>query len=130
MKTLNTVLTLTLLVTSTASFALTDGNRTEKNTNVPTAPSVWGDSEIEVPELLKFLKAKNAFVPVAGFAWGDPLEAPTHLSMVPVAPADFGNSVENTPEELSFIKAKYAHLPAAPFYWGEPSEEPIELATR
>ncbi len=122
MKTLNTLLALSLLVISTASFAATDDKRSEKNANVPVAPSVWESSEIETPELLKFLKAKNAYVPVAEFVWGNASETPANISMVPVAPFTFGDSTENAPEELAFIKAKSALVPVAPFTWGDASE--------
>lgn len=127
MKTLNTLISLSLIVISTASFASTDVNRSEENTKIPVAPSVWESPEIEAPESLKFLKAKNAYVPVSSFVWGDPSEAPAILTIVPVAPFVLGGSMENTPEELSFIKAKYAHVPVAPFIWGDPSEAPAEL---
>jgi len=130
MRTLNTLLTLSLLVISTASFATSDGNKSEKNTNVPVAPSVWENSEIEAPESLKFLKAKNAHVPVAGFVWGDPSDVPAHLSMVPVAPFVSGDPMENAPVELAFIKAKSALVPVAPFAWGNPSEAPAELSVK
>lgn len=76
MKTLNTLLTLSILVISSASFANTDDKRAEKNSNVPTAPSVWESSQIETPELLKFIKAKNVFVPITDFEWGNPSDLP------------------------------------------------------
>ena len=125
MKTLNTLLTLSLLVVSTASYAISDGN--EKRSKVPTAPTVWENSEIEVPEVLKFIKAKNAFVPVADFVWGNPSEAPEKLSIIPLAPFVYGHSNEDVPEELGFVKAKFATVPVAPFVWGEASDEPVEI---
>jgi len=123
MKTLNTLLTLSLLVIGTATFANTDDKVTEKNSNVPMAPSVWESSKIETPELLKFVKAKNAFVPVAGFVWGNPSETPANFLMVPVAPFTVGDSTEDAPEELAYIKAKSALVPVAPFVWGDSYEE-------
>ncbi len=125
MKTLNTLLTLSLLVIGTASFATADDKRTDKNSNVPMAPSVWESSEIETPELLKFVKAKNAFVPVAGFVWGNPSDAPANVLMVPVAPFTLGDPTEDAPEELAFIKAESTIVPVAPFVWGDPSEQVI-----
>lgn len=130
MKTLNTLLTLSLLVICKASFAMTDGNCSEKNTNVPVAPSVWEGSDIEAPESLKFLKAKNAYVPVANFVWGDPSESPTPTSLVAVAPSVYSDSLEKAPEELGFIKAKYALVPVAPFVWRTQSDVPVELSVK
>jgi hypothetical protein len=130
MKTLNTLLTLSLLAISTACFATLDGSKPEKNMNVPVAPSVWESSQIEAPESLQFLKAKNAHVPLAGCVWGDPSDAPAHLSMVPVAPFVFGDSMENAPEELTFLKAKCALVPVAPFVWGDPSKAPAALSVK
>jgi hypothetical protein len=104
MKILTTLLTLSLLVISATSFAVSDDNKSSKKSNIPVAPSVWEGAEIEVPELLKFIKAKNAFVPVAGFVWGDPSEAPGNILMVPVAPFVYGESTEKAPEELKNVK--------------------------
>jgi hypothetical protein len=99
----------------------------ERKSNVPAAPSVWEGAEIEAPESLKFLKAKNAFVPVAVFSWGDSSEAPENILMVPVAPLVYGDSTEEAPEELGFIKIQSAVFPVAPFVWGDASVEPGEI---
>lgn len=128
MKTLTTLLTLSLLALSTASYALSDGN--EKRSKVPVAPNVWENSQIEVPESLKFLKAKNAYVPFADFTWGDPSGAPEQLLMVSLAPFVFGDSQEEAPEELGFIRAKYATVPVAPFVWGEASDEQVDITLK
>lgn len=128
MKTLNTILTLTILTLSTATFAISGDNRPEKNSNIPAAPSVWEEAEIEAPESLKFLKAKNAFVPLAVFAWGNPSEAPENILMVPVAPYVYSDSREDAPEELEFIKIKSAVVPVAPFVWADASTAPGDVS--
>ena len=127
MKTLTTLLTFSLLALSTASFAVSDDSRLERKSNVPAAPSVWEGSEIEAPESLKFLKAKNAFVPVAVFSWGDSSDAPENILVVPVAPLVYGDSTEEAPEELGFIKIQSAVFPVAPFVWGDASVESGEI---
>ena len=127
MKTLTTLLTFSLLALSTASFAVSDDSRLERKSNVPAAPSVWEGAEIEAPESLKLLKAKNAFVPLAVFSWGDSSEAPENILMVPVAPLVYGDSTEEAPEELGFIKIQSAVFPVAPFVWGDASLEPGEI---
>ncbi len=130
MKTLNTLIAASLLVIGSAGFARADIHRSEKNLNVPAAPSVWEASEIEAPEALKFLKAKSAFVPVAEFVWGNPSEVPASVTMVPVAPFTTGDSDESAPEGLAFIKAKSAFVPVAPFVFGEPIDAPAELSVK
>ena len=127
MKTITTLLTFSLLALSTASFAGLDDSRLERKSNVPAAPSVWEGAEIEAPESLKLLKAKNAFVPLAVFSWGDSSEAPENILMVPVAPFVCGDSTEEAPEELGFIKIQSAVFPVAPFVWGDASVEPGEI---
>lgn len=128
MKTLTTLLTFSLLALSTASFAVSDDSRLEKKSSIPAAPSVWEGDEIVAPESLKFLKAKNAFVPIALFSWGDSSEAPENVLMVPVAPFVYGDSTEKAPEELRLIKIQSAVVPVAPFVWGDASTEPGELS--
>lgn len=128
MKTLTTLLTFSLLALSTASFAVSDDSSLEKKSNIPAAPSVWECDEIATPESLKFLKAKNAFVPVAVFFWGDSSEAPENVLMVPVAPFVYGEPTEKAPEELGLIKIRSAVVPVAPFVWGDVSTEPGELS--
>lgn len=126
MKTLNTLLTLSLVILGASSFANTDRIKS----NVPAAPSVWESPLIEAPASLKYIKAKNAFVPVAAFELGDPSEVPTTLLTVPVAPIDYGNSNEEVPVHLGNIKAKFAFVPVAPFVWGDPSTETVELGIK
>ena len=108
MKILNAFLTASLLISNIAGFANSDGIASKKGATLPSAPGVWENSEIEIPQSLKFLKAKYAHVPVADFLWGNPSEVPVHLNMVPVAPFEIGNAMENAPKELDFIKARYA----------------------
>ncbi len=128
MKTLNNLLTISLLILSTASYAVSDGN--EKSSKVPVAPAVWENSDIEVPESLKFVKAKNALVPLANFVWGDPSEAPEQLILVPLAPFFYCDSNEQAPEELGFIKASFCNIPVAPFVWGDALEIPTEISLK
>ena len=127
MKTLTTLLTFSLLTLSTASFAVSDDSRLDRKSNISAAPSVWEGAEIQAPESLKFLKAKNAFVPVAVFSWGDSSEAPENILMVPVAPFVYGDSTEEAPEDLGFIKIQSAVFLIAPFVWGDESVEPGEI---
>jgi hypothetical protein len=52
---------------------------------VPLSPRIWEPTDIEVPENLKFIKAKTAFVPIAEFIMGSPDEAaPFELLMAKV----------------------------------------------
>lgn len=123
MKTLNTLLTLSLLVIGSASFAKADDETADRKSNVPAAPSVWESSAIETPEFLIYLKAKNAHVPVAEFVWGNPAEEPSTITMVPQAPFTLGDPADEAPQELEYIKAKFSLVPLAPFVWGDVSEE-------
>lgn len=130
MKTLNTLLTLSLLLVGHATFAGSDGKKSDTKSNVPVAPSVWNGPVIEAPSSLKFIKAKNAFVPVASFELGNPSDVPTALLTVPAAPIIFGDSDEDIPENLAYIKAKFAFVPVAPFIWGDPAVGNLELGIK
>jgi putative NADH-flavin reductase len=70
MKTLNIFIVASLLVIGSASSASVHEGTEDKNLNVPLAPSVWEEAAIEAPESLRFIKAKLALVPTAGFIWG------------------------------------------------------------
>ncbi len=128
MKTLNTLIAASLLLIGSAGFAKANTERPEKNLNVPAAPSVWEAAEIEVPESLKFIKAKSAFVPVAEFVWGDPSEVPASVLMVPLAPFVAGDSDDSAPDHLAFVNPKLALVPVAPFVFGEAGDAPVELS--
>lgn len=117
MKTLNTIITLSLIAIGTAGFAK-EYDHSDKNLRVPAAPSVWEAAPIEAPIELEYVKAKSALVPVAGFEWGSPSEIPAELLVVPVAPKDMYNQLDSIPENLQYIKAKNAFVPVAPFAFG------------
>lgn len=89
------------------------------NSYVPVSPRDWTANDFEVPENLKFVKAKSALVPVAEFVWGNPdAEAPENLAKdyrkfnVPV-PAKVWEetAINEVPENLGLIKAKFALVP-------------------
>jgi hypothetical protein len=124
MKTiLNTLIALFILFLNTESFSNVK-NVDEHSTNcmhsfVPVSPREWQPDDLEVPENLKYVKAKNAFVPVADFVWGNPdVEAPAELLKdyrtfyVPVPPKKWDEpAINEVPESLRFIKAKFALVP-------------------
>ena len=81
---------------------------------VPVSPRIWETTDIEVPENLKFIKAKTALVPVAEFIMGNPDEvAPIELLManVPVPAKVWDEETTEIPDGLQNIKAKYALVP-------------------
>ena len=87
---------------------------------VPTSPRNWETTDIEVPENLKFIKAKTAQVPVAEFILGNPDEAaPIELLMskVPVLAKIWEEESIEIPEGLQNIKAKYALVPVPTRYY-------------
>lgn len=130
MKTLNTFIAASLIIVGSAGFASAHNGTADKNLNVPLAPGVWEESNIEVPESLKFIKARSASVPAAEFIWGDPSEVPASLVVVPSAPFIAGDSNESAPLHLAFVKAKSALVPTAPFVFGEPGDAPLELSVK
>lgn len=132
MKTiLNTLIALFILFLNTESFANVK-SMDEHSTNcmhsfVPVSPRDWQTTDLEVPENLKYVKAKNAFVPVAEFVWGNPdAEAPAELLndyrtfIVPVPVKKWDEPAMNeVPESLSFIKAKFAMVPVPGKVWSD-----------
>lgn len=85
-------------------------NKKKRNLFLPavtTAVFVWGNPDAPAPEELRFVKAKNALVPVAPFVWGNP--------------------DQDAPELQGSEKAKKVMLPAAPFVWGDPEEFSAEI---
>ncbi|MDO8997006.1 MAG: hypothetical protein Q7U77_10310 [Sediminibacterium sp.] len=121
MKTiLNTLIALFILFLNTESFAkvkhMDDHSTNCMHSYVPASPRDWAANELDVPENLKFVKAKSALVPVAEFVWGNPdAEAPADLVKdyrtfyVPV-PAKVWEetAINEVPESLGLIKAKFA----------------------
>jgi hypothetical protein len=124
MKTIiNTLIALFILFLNTESFAnlnCTDNHSTNCiHSFVPVSPRDWQSDDIEVPENLKYVRAKNAFVPVADFVWGNPdAEIPAELTkdyrtfFVPVPAKKWDEpAINEVPENLRFIKAKFALVP-------------------
>ena len=124
MKTiLNTIIALFILFLNTESFSnvkhMDDHSTNCMHSYVPVSPRDWTANELDVPENLKFVKAKSALVPVAEFVWGNSdAEAPAELAKdyrtfyVPV-PAKVWEetAINEVPESLGFIKAKFALVP-------------------
>jgi len=124
MKTiLNTLIALFILFLNTESFAnvkhMDDHSTNCMHSYVPVSPRDWTTNDFEVPENLKFVKAKLALVPVAEFVWGNPdAEVPAELAKdyrtfyVPV-PAKIWEetAINEVPESLGRIKAKFALVP-------------------
>ena len=130
MKTiLNTLIALFILFLNTESFAkvkhMDDHSTNCMHSFVPVSPRNWTVNELDVPENLKFVKAKLALVPVAEFVWGNPdAEAPANLAKdyrtfyVPV-PAKVWEetAINEVPENLGLIKAKFALVPVPARTW-------------
>lgn len=131
MKTIiNILIALFILFLNTESFSNvknTDDNTISGNySNIPVSPRDWTTIDLEVPENLKFIKAKYALVPFAVFVWGNPdAEAPSELAKdyrtfyVPVPVKIWDESVMEVPESLGFIKAKLALVPVPAKVWDE-----------
>jgi len=130
MKTiLNTLIALFILFLNTESFAIVkqmdDHSTNCMHSFVPVSPRDWQTDDLEIPENLKYVKAKNAFVPVAEFVWGNPdAEAPAELAkdyrtfIVPVPAKKWDEpAINEVPESLSFIKAKFAKVPVPSKAW-------------
>jgi len=119
MKTIvHTLIALLVLFMNTESYAGSVKPNDYRNnfigSLVPTSPRNWETIDIEVPENLKFIKAKTALVPVAEFIMGNPDEAaPIELLMakVPVPAKIWEDESTEIPEGLQNIKAKYALVP-------------------
>ncbi len=130
MKTiLNTIIALFIFFLNTESFAsvkhMDDHSTNCMHSYVPVSPRNWSANDLEVPESLKFIKAKLALVPVAEFVWGNPdIEAPAELDKdyrtfyVPV-PAKVWEetAINEVPESLRLIKAKFALVPVPTLIW-------------
>ena len=120
MKTIvHTLIALLVLFMNTESYASLGKPKNYRNnfigSLVPMSPRNWEiTDDIEVPENLKFIKAKAALVPVAEFVMGNPDEAaPLELLMakVPVPSKSWDEELTEVPEGLQNIKAKYALVP-------------------
>lgn len=141
MKTiLNTLIALFILFLNTESFAkvkhMDDHSTNCMHSFVPVSPRNWTANDLEVPENLKFVKAKLALVPVAAFVWGNPdVDAPAELVKdyrtfyVPV-PAKVWqeNAVDEVPASLGQIKAKFALVPVPVRTWDATSISVDELS--
>ncbi|MDP2413908.1 hypothetical protein [Daejeonella sp.] len=130
MKTiLNTLIALFILFLNTESFSnvkhMDDHSAKCTHSFIPVSPRDWTPNELDVPENLKFVKAKSALIPVAEFVWGNPdAEAPAELAKdyrtfyVPV-PAKVWEeaAINEVPESLGLIKAKFALVPVPARTW-------------
>jgi hypothetical protein len=126
---LNTLIALFILFLNTESFAnvksMNDHSTNCMHSFVPVSPREWQTDDLEIPENLKYVKAKNAFVSVAEFVWGNPdAEAPAELLndyrtfIVPVPVKKWDEpAINEVPESLSFIKAKFAMVPVPSKVW-------------
>ncbi|MDP3467208.1 MAG: hypothetical protein Q8S11_02665 [Daejeonella sp.] len=130
MKTLvHTLIALFILFLNSESYSNvkypTDHSIKRNNSYVPVSPRNWSAIEHEVPENLKFVKAKSALVPVAAFVWGNPdAEAPAELAKgyrmhyVPVLAKVWDEpALVEVPENLGLIKAKFALVPVPARVW-------------
>ncbi len=141
MKTIvNTLIALFILFLNTESFSnvktIDDHSINCNHSFIPVSPRDWQVNDLEVPENLKFVKAKNALVPVAEFVWGDPdAEAPAELLndrrtvYIPV-PAKIWDepAIQEVPESLAAIKAKFALVPIPSHTWNSISISADELS--
>lgn len=76
MKTLiHTLIALLILFMNTESYSSVGNLNDDRNINacslIPVSPRNWDDAEAEVPESLRFIKAKYALVPVPAKVWTD-----------------------------------------------------------
>lgn len=119
MKTLlHTLIALLMLLLNTGSYSadkcMKKSCKINSGSMIPVSARDWNDAATEIPENLKYVKAKFARVSVAEFVWGSPDETvPADLmkAVVPVAAKVWDDSTVEVPEELSNIKAKYALVP-------------------
>jgi len=136
MKTIvNTLIALFILFLNTESFSnvksMDDNTIKGIHSNIPVSPRDWTANDLEVPETLKFIKAKYALVPLAEFVWGNPdEEVPAELAKnyrtfyVPVPAKVWDESAMEIPESLGFIKAKFALVPVPSKKWND-----VEIST-
>jgi len=133
MKTiLHTLIALLVLFMNTESYACSGKPNDYRNnfigSLVPVSPRIWETTDIEVPENLKFIKAKTALVPVAEFVLGNPDEvAPIELLManVPVPAKIWDEETSEIPEGLQNIKAKYALVPVPARHYSLDNSVPV-----
>lgn len=133
MKTIvHTFIALLVLFMNTESYACSGKPNDYRNnfigSLVPLSPRNWEINDIEVPENLKFIKAKTAFVPLAEFVVGSPDEAaPIELLMakVPVPSKSWEEESLEVPEGLQNIKAKYALVPIPSRYYSQDDSIPV-----
>lgn len=115
MKTiLHTLIAFLIALMNTESFSAERYSSEKANNLVPVSARNWNDSVIEVPENLKYVKAKYALVPVPEIVWGNAGEAvPSELlkSAVPVASKVWDDQSIELPEGLDNIKARFALVP-------------------
>ncbi len=141
MKTiLNTIIALFILFLNTESFSkvkhMDDHSTKCMHSYVPVSPRDWTANDLEVPENLKFVKAKSALVPVAEFVWENPdAEAPENLIndyrtfYVPVPAKVWDVTVtDEVPESLGLIKAKFALVPVPARSWDDISISADEIS--
>ena len=134
MKTIvHTLIALLVLFMNYESYACSGKPRNYRNnfigSLVPTSPRNWEiTDDIEVPENLKFIKAKTALVPVPEFVMGNPDEAaPLDLLMakVPLLSKSWDEESTEVPEGLQNIKAKYALVPIPSRYYAMDDSIPV-----
>jgi hypothetical protein len=133
MKTIvHTLIALLVLFMNTESYACFGKPNDYRNnfigSLVPLSPRIWEPTDIEVPENLKFIKAKTAFVPIAEFIMGNPDEAaPFELLMakVPVPAKSWEEETTEIPEGLQNIKAKYALVPVPSRHYMLDDSDPV-----
>lgn len=101
---------------------------------VPVSPRDWSSTDSEIPDYLRFVKAKTALVPLAEFVWGNPneelpVELRSNLKSVHVPSIIWNDKISEAPESLRLIKAKYAkvQLPAKNWEDTDISAEEISL---
>jgi hypothetical protein len=133
MKTIvHTLIALLVLFMNTESYACSGKPNDYRNnfigSLVPLSPRNWEINDIEVPENLKFIKAKTALVPVVKFVMGNPDEAaPIELLMakVPVLSKSWEEESPEVPEGLQNIKAKYTLVPIPERYYTLDESMPV-----
>ncbi|SDM22347.1 hypothetical protein SAMN05421813_10811 [Daejeonella rubra] len=133
MKTIvHTLIALLVLFMNTESYAYSGKPNDYRNnfigSLVPLSPRNWELNDIEVPENLKFIKAKTALVPVAEFVLGNPDEAaPIELLMstVPVPAKVWEEETTEVPEGLENINAKYALVPVPARHYVQDDSIPV-----
>lgn len=127
---LSTALLFAFSVNTQAGNKKSDSLNEVSKSMISPAPLVWGSPDDQIPEYLKFVKARFAKVPVAPFIWGSPDEIVESVNStknlknmkVPVAPFVWGTPEVGDIESLKNIRAKNADVPQAPFVLGNPDD--------